>query len=440
MVRKRLRFAVAYDCAGPIGLPLETNRICGVKMRILYLHQYFSTRAGTAPTRSYEFARHLVRKGHGVTMATGLTGRNKIGDWAETSAGLIKRGTVDGIEVVVLRIGYSNEMSYLRRMVSFTMFMLLAIWAGLGVHNVDIVFATSTPLTIGIPGYVISRLRKVPFIFEIRDLWPAAPIAVGALRNRMVIGIAKWLEGFLYRSASRVIVLSPDARDVLVQQGVSPEKLRFIPNCSDLDLFKPEVASDFRTEHELDDRFVCLYMGAMGISNGLDIIMRTAELLRDDSEVMFVLIGEGREKAGLIAMKERLQLGNVLFPDPRPRSEMPGVVAAADLCLLIFKPLKIFETTSPNKLFDYLAAGRPVLTNLGGWIGELLERSGAGVAVGSQDASKMAEMITWLKDSQDVLHRMGISARELAVAQFDRARLASEFEEALFESMVSSRA
>ena len=409
-------------------------------MKILYLHQYFSTRAGTAPTRSYEFARHLVSLGHQVTVVTGLSERTRIGDWAGASRRPIKRGLIEGIDVVVVGVRYSNEMGYLRRMVSFTMFMLLATWAGLRVGKLDLVFATSTPLTIGIPGYVISRLRRVSFVFEVRDLWPAAPIAVGALRNRILIGLAKWLERFLYESASRVIVLSPDARDILIRQGVAEEKLRLIPNCADLDLFKPDIESSFRGENDLKDRFVCLYTGAMGMANGLDIIMRTAHLLRENGEVIFVLVGEGREKARLIAMKDRLQLENVLFPEPNPRSEIPGIVSAADLCLLVFKPLKIFETTSPNKLFDYLAAGKPVLTNLGGWIKELLDGSGAGVSVRPDDALEMAAQISWLKDNGDVLRQMGINARDLAIKEFDRSRLASEFEEALLECVPSGRA
>lgn len=408
------------------------------KMRILYLHQYFSTRAGTVGTRSYEFASHLVRNGHRVSMVTGLSERSRIGDWAENSRGLINRGTVDGIGVVVVNVRYSNQMSYPRRMASFIMFMLLSMWAGLRAGRVDLVFATSTPLTIGIPGYILSRLRRVPFVFEIRDLWPAAPIALGAITNSVLIRLAERLERFLYDSASRVIVLSPDATDVLVRDGVSEEKLQFIPNCSDLDLFTPHMESDFRSQNNLDDRFVCLYTGAMGVANGLDIIMSTADLLRDDG-VVFVMVGEGREKRRLVSVKERLRLDNVLFLDPRPRSQMPHVVAAADLCLLTFKPLKILETTSPNKLFDYLAAGKPVLTNLGGWIGELLQDSGAGVAVGTGGASEIAERILWLNDNRDVLHQMGAHARQLAVERFDRARLASQFEQALLQTVSANR-
>jgi len=407
-------------------------------MRILYLHQYFTTRAGTVGTRSYEFARYLVGKGHQVSLVTGISERSKVADWADKPGGLISRGTIDGIDVTVLKIRYSNIMGYGRRMVSFAAFMLLAVWAGLRVGKRDLVFATSTPLTIGIPGFIVSRLRSVPFVFEIRDLWPAAPIAVGALRNRTVIRLAKWLEAFLYHSARRVIVLSPSALEVLVQEGVPEEKLRLIPNCADLELFKPGTARDFRAKHALEDRFICLYSGAMGVANGLDIILRTADLLRDDDTLLFVLVGDGREKARLIATKERLQLGNVLFLDPRPREQLPDIVGSADLGLLVFKPLKIFETTSPNKLFDYLAAGKPVLTNLGGWIKELLERSGAGIAVPADDAAQMAEAIIWLSKNEDTRRRMGISARELAIAEFDRTKMARQFERALLESVVSA--
>ena len=400
-------------------------------MKILYLHQYFSTRAGTAPTRSYEFARHLVRKGHDVTIVAGLSERTRIGDWAEASRGLINRGTIEGIEVVVLRVGYSNEMGYLRRMVSFTMFMLLAVWAGLRVGKVDLVFATSTPLTIGIPAYVISRLRRVPFVFEVRDLWPAAPVALGVLKNTALIKMAEGLEAFFYDKARIVVAVTKGIYKALRESGIPEEKLELITHGADVNLFRPLPKNNaVRAELSLQRKFVATYTGAHGLANGLDAVIETARLLRDETGIAFLLVGDGAHKSNLVKLAANYGLKNVIFLDPRPRSNMPEVLAATDLCLTIFRDLPIFEMYGPNKLFDYLAAGRPVLVNFRGEAKEMLEERGAGVFVQPDDPHGMAQAILELKANPTRCAEMGRKARELAM-DFAREKQAQKLESVL---------
>ena len=409
----------------------DSDRVCEVDLRILYLHQYFSTRAGTAGTRSYEFARHLVREGHEVAVVTGLSDRTTIADCAEASSGLISRNALDGIEVVVLGIRYSNEMSHLRRMVSFGMFPLLATWAGLTVGKLDLVLATSTPLTIGVPGYVVSRLRRVPFVFEVRDLWPEAPVALGVLKNRVLIGVAGWAEAFFYAKAHTVIAVTKGIHDTLRHRGIPEAKLELITHGADVDLFKPSPKNNaVRAELGLQGKFVAGYTGAHGLANGLNIVIEAARLMRDHPDVILLLMGDGAHKANLVRLAEEYGLENVIFLDPRPRSQMPEVLAAIDLCLQILKNVPYFEKACPNKLFDYLAAGRPVLVNLPGEVQRMLEDSGAGIFVQPDDPHGMAQAILELKANPTRCAEMGRKARELAM-DFAREKQAQKLESVL---------
>jgi len=372
-----------------------------------------------------------VSKEHQVTVVTGLSGRSTIADWAELPGGPIHSGIVDGIEVVVVRIRYSNEMGYLRRMVSFTMFMLLATWAGLRVGGVDLVFATSTPLTIGIPGYVISRLRRVPFVFEVRDLWPAAPVALGVLKNRALIKIAEGLEGFFYDKARIVVAVTKGIYKALREGGIPDEKLELITHGADVNLFKPAPRNNpLRTELGLQGKFVVGYSGAHGFANGLGLVIETALLLREETEIFFLLVGDGAHKSNLVKLAADHGLQNVIFLDPRPRSNMPEVLAATDLCLTIFRDLPIFEMYCPNKFFDYLAAGRPVLVNFRGEAKEMLEEKGAGLFVRPGDPHSMAQAILKLNSDPARCAEMARNARELAM-DFAREKQVHKLESVL---------
>jgi glycosyltransferase involved in cell wall biosynthesis len=399
-------------------------------MHIMYLHQYFRTRTQVGGIRSYEFARHFIEQGHKVTMVTVPYGNSPWRggalhhDWQE-----------DGIDIVELRAG-SNKgvpgttVPYPTRVLRFSQFALASSLVVTRLPRPDVVFATSTPLTIGIPGLVASKFHRVPLVFEVRDLWPEAPIQMGALRNPMVIALARWLERTIYHNSAHVIALSPGMRDGVLAAGVPPAQVSMIPNASDLDLFSPDIdGTEFRARLGIDGRFMCIYFGAMGEANDLTQVVEAARLLQEQGEngVVFVLHGDGKIRPRLEAFCRQHGLTNVLFSDHIPNKyDLARLVAASDACMTIYKNVPILYTCSPNKLFDTFAAGRPAIVNCPGWLQGLVEDNEAGVYVRPDDAAHLAERVVFLRDHPELVSVYGQNARRLAEEQFDRKKHADE--------------
>jgi glycosyltransferase involved in cell wall biosynthesis len=405
---------------------------------VLYFHQYFATRRRSTATRSYELARRLVERGHRVTIVSRDTRRLEAGREEPPAGRVVAREQVDGIDVLFLNIPYANRYPTPVRMASFTAFTIAASVAGALERKPDVVFASSTPLTIGIAGLATARAKKVPFVFEIRDLWPAVPVALGALRSSAAIRSAEWLERRLYAGAKRIVVLSEGSRDELERRGIPDEKLVFIPNAADLDVFRPEVVDEgFRARHGLESRFVALYAGAMGRANGLDQLVDAATTLRrlGDERVAIVALGDGGERPQLEERAAELGLENVLFLPAVPKEELAGIVGAADVTLTIFAPHPILETNSPNKFFDSLAAGKPVVVNLDGWLRRLVEEHDAGLWVPGGNAEALAGALSVLAANPERVERMGRNARELAEREFGRDEMADRLARTLEEAV-----
>ena len=407
-------------------------------MDVLYFHQYFATRRRSTATRSYELARRLVERGHRVTIVSRDTRMLEAGRDERPAGRVVAREQVDGIDVLFLNVPYANRYPTAVRMASFTAFTLAASVAGALERKPDVVFASSTPLTIGIAGLMTARAKRVPFVFEIRDLWPAVPVALGALKGGAAIKSAEWLERRLYDGAKRIVVLSEGSRDELARRGIPDEKLVFIPNASDLDVFRPDVVDEtFRAHHGLEGRFVALYAGAMGRANGLDQLVDAAgTLLRlGDERVSIVAVGDGAERAKLAERAAVLRLRNLHFLPPVPKEQLAGIVGAADVTLTIFAPHPILETNSPNKFFDSLAAGKPVVVNLDGWLRRIVEEHDAGVWVPAGNAEALAGALSVLAANPDRVARMGQNARALAEREFGRDEMADRLAQTLEDAV-----
>lgn len=399
-------------------------------MRILYIYQFFATpESSLGLTRSYEFARALVDAGHEVVVLTSASNLPE-----EYRAHFFSRGEVDGIEVRAIRVGYSNYMGHLRRILSFAAFMLSSVWAALRVPHPDVVFASSTPITVALPGLAVASLKRVPFVFEVQDLWPEAAIQMGAIKRHGIIAtLAKKLERRAYSRAVSVVPVSPGMAEGVVAEGTSPAKIHMIPNFSDLARFHPGSKDAALIEkHDLSGKFVVGYTGAIGPSNAVhEQVPEAARTLKERgrSDIVFVIAGDGKSLPELRALTEGLE--NVLILGRIPKVEVPALTRTADALIALFGDRPILATNSPNKFFDALASGRPVIVNQPGWTRELVEESGAGVYVPVGDGVALADAIEALADHPKQTAAMGRAARALAEERFGRDLQAERFVEVI---------
>lgn len=401
-------------------------------MHLILIHQAFASLADPGGTRHHELARHLAQLGHQVTIIASpvsyLTG---------TSHGCLRwsEKQVDDLGVVILRAYTLPALhrSFVWRVLSFFSFMFSSFFIGLGVRQVDLVWGTSPPIFQGFTAWLLARLKRVPFLFEVRDLWPAFAIAVGVLKNRTLIRLSNWLERFLYKHADQLVVNSPGFIEHVQVRGA--KQIALIPNGADPAMFDPHInGTDFRVQHHLTNKFVVLYAGAHGMSNDLDVVLDAADVLRDEPRLCFVLLGDGKEKAHLIAMARTRNLDNILFLPPLPKKDIPQALAAADVCLAILKSIPLYKTTYPNKVFDYMAAGKPVLLAIDGVIRQVVEEANAGLFSPPGDPSSLAAATRQLMADPQTARRMGQAGRAYIEQNYSRTQIADQFNN-LLESL-----
>jgi len=396
-------------------------------MRVLYFHQHFSTPKGSTGIRSYEMARKLISSGHQVTMVCGSYGGGQTGLTNDFVKGR-REGQVDGIDVIEFDLEYSNKDSFLKRTSTFIKFAVKSIGIALR-HEYDVLFATTTPLTAGIPGIFARWLKGKPFVFEVRDLWPELPREMGVIKNPVILGMMSILEWVSYRSATRCVGLSPGIVNGIAKKGVKKESITMVPNGCDLGIFSSK-ANSWRPEGVNEDEFMAVFTGTHGIANGLDSLLRAAEVLKcaGRSDIKLVLVGQGKLKAGLMEEAKLKELDNVVFHDPVDKKSLSGLMKSADIGMQILANIPAFYYgTSPNKFFDYIAAGLPVLNNYPGWLAGMIEQHKCGVVVPAEDAKAFAEALIQLADNRAELDTMGENALRLAKSEFDRDKLADRW-------------
>jgi glycosyltransferase involved in cell wall biosynthesis len=400
-------------------------------VRLLYFHQHFATPRGAAGTRSYEFARALIARGHQVTVVCGAHALSGL-DLPYDDARGWHRGEVDGIDVISLPLAYSNRDSLFRRGWTFLRFALRSVRLALTLEA-DLVFATSTPITAVIPGLAAKWLRGLPFVFEVRDLWPELPRALG-LRNPFLLGGMSLLEFLGYRSADACIGLSPGIVEGIRARADGRLPVAMIPNGCDLGVFHPSRRAKLTLPGVGPDDFVAGFTGAHGVANGLDALLEVAQELkrRGDTRVKLIFIGDGREKERLAARAAELGLTNCLFFPPVPKTELGAITASLDCGLMVLKDVPAFyRGTSPNKFFDYVAAGIPVLNNYPGWLAGLITEHRCGVVVPPGDPVAFADALQSLAADPAARRTLGAAARSLAEKEFARPLLAARFVETL---------
>jgi glycosyltransferase involved in cell wall biosynthesis len=395
-------------------------------MHILLIHQNFAALNEPGGTRHHELALFLVEQGHRVTIITSpisyLTGGQKA-DKQEP------KGLNENAELRIIR-SYTYpalHRSFYHRVLSFISFMVSSFLQGLRVKGVDLVWGTSPPIFQGMTALILARLKRVPFVFEVRDLWPAFAIEVGVLRQPLLIRLSEWLECFLYRKAEQVLVNSPGFTNHVEKRGA--RQVHVVPNGADPRMFQSETTrkEDF-TSLGSKDRFVALYAGAHGMSNDLQVVLQAAALLQHRQDISFVLLGDGKDKTLLMEKAEEMKLHNLEFLPPVPKNEMGPALASASACIAILKPIDLYATVYPNKVFDYMAAGKPVVLAIEGVVREVIEDAGAGIAVPPGDPHSLSEAVCWLANHPEQAIEMGKRGRLYVEQHFDRTKLARKLE------------
>jgi glycosyltransferase involved in cell wall biosynthesis len=350
----------------------------------------------------------------------------------------------DGIKVHWLSVPYSNHMPFHKRIHSFLDFAWYSAQKAASLKG-DLIFATSTPLTIAIPAVYAAKKQKIPMVFEVRDLWPELPIAIGALKGKLQIFLARQLEKFAYRYSSRIVALSPGMADGIIRCGYPREKISIIPNSADIDLFQvdPKNGTNFRTRFSwLQDRPLVVYTGTLGIINGVDYLAHLAKEVKEIApEIRFLVVGDGFEEEKIQTLAHNLGVLNANFfmLKPLPKSEIPAILSAADLATSLFIDLPEMWANSANKFFDALASGTPVAINYQGWQADLLNETGAGIILPPHNYSEAAQLlVSFIKDKQRV-KETGQKALDLANTRFHRDTLAIQLEEVLLSAVSDAK-
>src|SRR5690554_801855 len=396
--------------------------------KILYIHQYFHTPEQPGGTRSYWLAQELIKNGYEVIM---LTTNSK-----QTEK--IRTYDADGIKVISYGVFYSQSMGIRGRLQSFTDFMVKSVRYVLKhSREYDIVFATSTPLTVGVPALFAKWFKKKKYIFEVRDLWPEVPIQMGAFKTPLIIGFTRWLEKTIYKNAEHVIALSPNIQDGVIKY-IPKEKTSMIPNMSKKDEFWPrEKDYDLMKQIGLKEGYLkVIHFGALGEANGIDTIIESASLLKEQ-KIQFLFLGAGSTEERLKKVIEQKNIKNVLFHNRTPMELTSAIVNCCDISLVSFKDLPILYTNSPNKLFDSLSAGKPIIVNSAGWTKKMVEDNKCGIYCDPKNPQDLADKLVYL-NNRDSLEDMGKNSRRLAEEVYDKSILVEEFSN-VFNKIVKNK-
>lgn len=402
-------------------------------MNVLYIHQYFKTPDMVGGTRSYEMAKRIVAAGWGVDVLTTriADSRGDIG-WVQTKE--------DGINIHWLYLNYSNKMGFLSRVWAFIYFSMAA---SLKVFQLkfDLVFATSTPLTVAIPGVFATKIKKVPMVFEVRDLWPEIPIALGILRNRFLCWAARRLETYAYRNSTSVIALSPGMKAGVVRAGYPEKNVAVIPNGCDFDLFKYSTVEEMPNSIDVflnSRKPLILYAGTLGLINGVGSLVDLAIGLRDiGSSIQILIVGDGIERESIMerATIEDVYNKNLFMVDPIPKNAMPALIKRATIACSLFIDLPEMRVNSANKVFDAMASGTPVLVNYGGWINDLLVSKEFGVSMWGADIKSFSKTLDKTLTDEKWVEFSGRQAISVAKSYFDRDVLAAQLIEVLLAAV-----
>jgi len=401
-------------------------------MRILFLTHYFHPEGNAPATRVYEMSRRFVKLGFEVCVVTGVPNvpsgvvypgyRNR---WRS-------REIVEGIETLRVWTYLAPNKGTVRRILNYLSFCATATLAGLGARRPDLVIATSPQFFCGWAGVFVSRLRRVPFVLEVRDLWPESIAAVGAMRSSWLLRCLGWLERRMYAAATRIVTVGRGYQVQLEARGVPAERISVIPNGVDRGMFDPSAdASELRARFAPHGEFLCSYVGTIGMGCGLSVVLRAAEKLRamNRLDVVFLLVGDGAVREDLEREARAAGLDRVVFTGRLPKSDMPFVLAASDACLVHLARRELFRSVMPSKIFEAAAMAKPIVLGVEGFAAEVVSKAGAGICIEPENAEQLVEAVLRLAADRELARSLGRAGSERIAAAYDYSTLAREYAE-----------
>jgi glycosyltransferase involved in cell wall biosynthesis len=402
-------------------------------MRILLLHQNFLEEDDPGGSRFNELTKVWTEMGHKITVLASMVHYNRHEKRKEYKGKYFVKKQQGNVIVCRCHVSESYNKSFIGRLWGYFSFMFSSMWAGLFKlkDQYDIILVTSPPLFIGVTAYVLSKFKRIPYLFEVRDLWPESAIDTGVLKNKLIIKLSYWVESFIYKHAALINVLTPAFREHLIKKkGIASEKIIFIPNAADFSLSENLLqnfnAAALRKQLGWDKKFVITYVGAHGVANCLEQVLNTAELLKD-TNILFVLIGDGMSKKALAEDAKKRNLDNVLFFDPVPKTEVFKYILASDMGASVLKKADAFKTVYSNKTFDYMSCKKPILMVIDGVSRKLVEDADAGKFVEPENASEFNKIVRYYLNMPEMVKQQGLNGYQYAKENFDRTALAIKY-------------
>ncbi|PRR76808.1 Alpha-D-kanosaminyltransferase [Clostridium liquoris] len=404
-------------------------------MRILFLTQYCPPEVGAPQNRIFEFAKQLKKFGHEVTILTAMPNYPKGEIFDEYKGKKLVKEELDGIKIIRTGIYATKEKSFTKRLKNYLSFTFSSVLQGMKqVGKQDVVITESPPLFLGWSGYVISKKIGAKFIFNVSDLWPESAIKLGVLHNKLLIIMSTWLEEFCYRKAAAVTGQTQGIVDNIVQRGFGKDKVHLITNGVDTGFFKKENRDEsFRKEINIEDKFAVCYAGIHGIAQGLEVIIKAADILRDEKGIQFVFVGDGPEKKMLMDMVRKRKLENVLFLPVQPKPKMPRIIASMDATVIPLKKLDLFKGALPSKMFEALSSELPIVLAVEGEAEKLINNAKAGIVVEPENEKEIAEAVLKLYKDRELRETLGANGRKYVMKNYSRETIARKLEKILME-------
>lgn len=397
-------------------------------MHVLLLTSIFPPDIGANAKRMMHLAENLCERGHQVTVVTGFPHYPTGIISPEYRKRLWVREMQNGYVVARTYIYASPERTFMRRVANFGSFTASSVLAMIVLRQVDIIITICPPLLSGLSAALVSRIKQVPFVFDIQDLYPESAIICGYLRNPLLIRFSHLLANFIYKRSAGLVVISEGFQRELEQKGIPMEKIHIVPNWVDLDLFKPGSGSAIRHKYGLQGKLVVAFLGTLGPAQAPLSIVKAADLLRDEDDIQFMFVGHGIEKESMVAYVDEYKLSNVLFVPPQPHNEVPGFVDAADVCLVHLKQSWLYDrVTIPSKTYEYMALGKPIIMAAGGEAARFISEADCGIAIQPEDPEILAQAILQLRDAPQQRQRYGQRGRSLVERSFSRKAVLDEY-------------